>query len=318
MSAAKKASNELKLTRVYDAPVKVVWDAWCDPQQAARWWGPRGFTLTTHSKDLRVGGIWHYTMHGPDGTDYPNKALYHEVQKHAKLVYDHGANDERAPLFRVTVLFTTVAGNKTQIDMTMALKSAEEAAQMQKFIRKAGGESTWDRLAEYLEKESTGNEKFVIARAFNAPLEVMFDMWTKPEHFAKWLPPTGMEMQYIRAEIRPGGTSFFSMSNAGKITLYGLQQYREITRPSRIVYTQQFCDEKERVVRHPMAPLWPETMLTTVELIAEGPDQTRVVVTWRPEGNVTREELDTFIDMRAGMTQGWGGSFEKLEGLLEK
>jgi uncharacterized protein YndB with AHSA1/START domain len=82
--AAKNKSNEIKITRVYDAPVEAVWDAWTDPEQVAQWWGPRGFTLTTHSKDLRPGGSWAYTMHGPDGTDYPNKTHYFEVEKHAK------------------------------------------------------------------------------------------------------------------------------------------------------------------------------------------------------------------------------------------
>ena len=101
--AAKNKSNEIQITRVYDAPVEAVWDAWTDPEQVAQWWGPRGFTLTTHSKDLRPGGNWDYTMHGPDGTDYPNKTKYLEVEKHAKLVYDHGGNDDRPPLFRVTV-----------------------------------------------------------------------------------------------------------------------------------------------------------------------------------------------------------------------
>ena len=54
--AAKSKSNEIKITRVYDAPVQAVWDAWTDPEQVAQWWGPRGFTLTTHSKDLRPAG----------------------------------------------------------------------------------------------------------------------------------------------------------------------------------------------------------------------------------------------------------------------
>ena len=69
---AQNKSNEIKITRIYDAPLEAVWDAWTDPEQVAQWWGPRGFTLTTHSKDLRPGGTWRYTMHGPDGTDYPN------------------------------------------------------------------------------------------------------------------------------------------------------------------------------------------------------------------------------------------------------
>jgi uncharacterized protein YndB with AHSA1/START domain len=82
------------------------------------------------------------------------------------------------------------------------------------------------------------------------------------------------------------------------------------------VYTQQFCDESEKVARHPMAPTWPETMLTTVKLAAEGPDRTRVTVTWEPHGATTPEELEAFIKSRAGMAQGWTGSFDKLEAYL--
>jgi uncharacterized protein YndB with AHSA1/START domain len=102
--------------------------------------------------------------------------------------------------------------------------------------------------------------------------------------------------------------------NQGK--MYGRTEYRAIEKPHRIVYTQQFCDEKEQVARHPMSPTWPETMLTTVALTEEGPSRTRVTVTWEPVGTVTPAELDTFIKSKPGMTQGWTGSFDKLEGLL--
>ena len=115
----KVKSNELKLTRVFNAPVQTVWDAWTDPEKLAQWWGPRGFTITTHSKDLRPGGSWIYTMHGPDGVDYPNNTDYFEVEECKKLVYDHGANDNQAALFRVTVLFSESKG-KTTMDMTMS------------------------------------------------------------------------------------------------------------------------------------------------------------------------------------------------------
>ncbi|HVU88244.1 MAG TPA: SRPBCC family protein [Pirellulales bacterium] len=310
--AAKSNSRDINIIRVYDAPVALVWDAWTDPAQVAQWWGPRGFTLTTHSKDLRVGGHWNYTMHGPDGTDYENTTLYHEVEEHAKLVYDHGGHKDRPPLFRVTALFTDLGG-KTRLEMTMTLPTPEAADETRKFIRKAGGDSTWDRLAEYVEKRQTGKEKFVINRAFDVPLDVMFDMWSKPEHLSKWLPPTGFDMEFVRADLRPGGSSFYYMSGAGDMKMYGHIDYREITKPNRLVYTQQFCDEHEKVSRHPMSPTWPETMLTIVELTAEGPERTRVTVTWEPVGAVSREELETFINARAGMTQGWTGSFDKLE-----
>jgi hypothetical protein len=57
-------------------------------------------------------------------------------------------------------------------------------------------------------------------------------------------------------------------------------------------------------------------MLTTVKLTEEGPDRTRVTVTWEPYGGVTPEELETFIKSKGGMTQGWSGSFDKLEAHL--
>jgi uncharacterized protein YndB with AHSA1/START domain len=85
-------------------------------------------------------------------------------------------------------------------------------------------------------------------------------------------------------------------------------QYLEIEKYSRPVY--------DHGSRHPMVPTWPATMLTTVTLTEEGPDQTRVTVTWEVKGQPTREELETFIKMRGGMTQGWTGSFDKLEAYL--
>ncbi len=142
--------NEIQLIRVYNAPVKLVWEAWTNLKHVEKWWGPRGFTLTTKSKDLRPGGKWIYTMHGPDGTDYPNIATYHEIVKYEKLVYDHGGNEERQKLFTVTVTFSEKNG-KTTMCMTMAFTTAEEAEATKKHIEKANGNSTWERLAEYLE-----------------------------------------------------------------------------------------------------------------------------------------------------------------------
>jgi len=313
--SARNKSNELRITRIYDAPVAAVWDAWTDPGQVAQWWGPRGFTLTTHSKDLRPGGHWNYTMHGPDGTDYPNTTKYLAVERHTRLVYDHGGSDESAPLFRVTVLFSAFEG-KTRMDMCMTLATAEAAEATRQVIKKANGNSTWDRLAEFLEKGVSGKETFVIARSFEVPRDRMFAMWTDPAHLSQWLPPTGFTMQFVRSDIRSGGSSFYFMANAGGMKMFGRAEYLKIEKPDLLVYKQQFCDENETITRHPMAPTWPETMLTTVRFAEEAPDQTRVTVTWEPDGTATAEEIDTFLKMRPGMTQGWTWSFDKLAEVL--
>jgi uncharacterized protein YndB with AHSA1/START domain len=312
--ATKNKANEITLIRTYDAPVKTVWEAWTDPAQVAQWWGPRGFTLTTHSKDLKVGGHWAYTMHGPDGVNYPNKTIYYEVEKHKRLVYDHGGNDDQPPLFRVTVLFTETK-NKTHMHMTMAFSTPEVAQESKKFIKKAGGNATWDRLAEYLEEKTSGKTKFVINRTFDAPIELIFDVWTDAKHIARWLSPTGTEMKFFKADIKPGGSSFYMM-HGQDMKLHGKINYLKIERPHRIIYTQQFCDENETTTRHPMAPIWPETMLTIVEFSPESSTQTRITITWEPYGDFTSEEQSFFANARSGMTMGWTGSFDKLEDYL--
>lgn len=312
--AAKNKPNEIYITRIYDAPLKMVWDAWVEPDQVAQWWGPRGFTLTNHSKDVRTGGHWNYIMHGPDGVDYPNKTKFLEVEKYSRMVYDHGANDTQPPLFRVTVLFSEIKG-KTKMEMTMAFATAEVAKESKKFIKKAGGNSTWDRLAEYLEKESSGKEVFVINRTFNADIETMYEVWTSPKHVMNWMAPAGFEGKYINANFKPGGECFYSMTGNG-FTMFGKANYIEMSKPNKLVYTQIFTDEKGNVSRHPMAPTWPETMKTTVTFCEEGPDQTRVTIEWEVHGNATQEEHETFKKGKPGMTQGWTGSLDKLENYI--
>lgn len=313
--ASKNKSNVISLTRVYDAPLAAVWEAWTIPEEVAQWWGPRGFTLTTHSRDLRTGGHWHYTMHGPDGTDYENTTQYLDVVPMQRMVYDHGGHQDRPPLFRVTALFTERDG-RTQLDLSMAFATPEVAVEMRGFIRQAGGEATWDRLAEYLEKQHAGKEMFVIARSFEAPLDVVYDMWVNPAHLAQWLPPTGATMRFLRSEPQLGGSSFYEMAFPGGEPMHGLIQYLELSKPSRIVYTQQFCDAHENVVRPAFFGHWPLRMRTTVELAAEDEQTTRVTVRWEPE-EATPEDIAEFVLQRTSMTGGWTGSFDKLELLLK-
>lgn len=313
--AASNKSNEISITRIYDAPLQMVWDAWTVPGEVEQWWGPRGFTLTTHSRDLRPGGHWHYTMHGPDGTDYENTTQYLEVVPGQRLVYDHGGHRDRPPLFRVTALFTERAG-RTRLDLSMALATPEAAGEMRGFIRKAGGEATWDRLAEHVGRKQTGHDQFFITRSFDADMQRVYEMWTDPEHLAQWMPPAGATMRFVRAEPRVGGTSFYAMTQSSGEVMYGLLRYLVLEPPARIVYTQQFCDAQEHVRRPPFFADWPETMLTTVELAEEGTGRTRVRVRWEPAGEATPADIAEFTRQRGSMTQGWTGSFDKLEALL--
>lgn len=91
------ADREIVITRVFDAPRELVWNAWTDPKQIVRWWGPRGFITTIHEMDVRPGGVWKSTMHGPDGTDYPSQSVFVEVVKPERIVYSLGGARKVSP-----------------------------------------------------------------------------------------------------------------------------------------------------------------------------------------------------------------------------
>lgn len=306
--------NEIRVVRVYNAPVQLVWDAWTKLEHVEKWWGPRGFTLTTHSKELRVGGSWRYTMHGPDGTDYPNITVYHEVEPLRKLVYDHGATETTPPLFRVTVTFTEVDG-KTTMDMVSSLPTPEAAVHVARAIKQHSGHSTWDRLAEYVDESATGVRNFVVNRTFEAPIERVFAMFSEPEHLVRWLPPAGMTMRYIRPDIQVGATAFFVMEGTYG-AMYAHARYLTIDAPHRLVYEQQFVDEHENPALAPGETDWPAILRNTFLFVAETPTRTRVTVTTETVGAYNEAELAAFIAERSGMTRGWNGSFDALDPLL--
>ena len=306
--------NEYRLIRLYNAPVQAVWDAWTDLDQVAQWWGPRGFTITTHSKDLKVGGHWRYTMHGPDGTDYPNVTKYHDVESRKRLVYDHGGGDDQPPLFRVTVTFAEKVDG-TEMDMTCAFASADVAAQMVGFIRAAGGNGTWDRLAEFLVKKGTNKDAFVLNYSFDASPERVFGMWTDAEQLKAWLPPQGFAMEFKRSMIKQGQSTFFRMHGGNGVEIHSRTHYVQIDPHRQIVMQQDFCDRDENLARHPLAPELPQTILTTVQFASEGAG-TRVTLTSISGDHATATEVASFVAERQGMSHGWTGSFEKLAAKL--
>jgi uncharacterized protein YndB with AHSA1/START domain len=146
------SDREVIFTRVFDAPRELVWEAFTDPQQVVKWWGPKGFTTTNHEMDVRPGGIWRHTMHGPDGTDYPNVCRFIEVVKPERIVYVQTggkAGDSGMPC-EVTWTFEA-QGRKTKLTGRMVFPSAavlEHVVKTYGVIE--GGKQTLARLAEHL------------------------------------------------------------------------------------------------------------------------------------------------------------------------
>ncbi len=151
--ATAAADREIVVTRVFDAPRELVFEAWTDPEQVVQWWGPFGFTTTIHEMDVRPGGVWRFVMHGPDGTDYNNHVVFEEVVKPERLVYRHGGGEENdIKEFHVTVTFDEDDG-KTRLTLRLVAESPAERDRMVEFGALEGGKQTLERLAEYLRKK---------------------------------------------------------------------------------------------------------------------------------------------------------------------
>jgi pimeloyl-ACP methyl ester carboxylesterase/uncharacterized protein YndB with AHSA1/START domain len=142
------ADREIRISRLLNAPVELVWEVWVDANHIKNWWGPDGFTNTITHMDVQPGGAWHLTMHGPDGTDYRNESTFTEVELHKKLVYKHVS----APKFVATIEFES-QGDKTFLSWHMLFESKEQFIQVVKtFKADEGLRQNVEKMGRYLER----------------------------------------------------------------------------------------------------------------------------------------------------------------------
>jgi uncharacterized protein YndB with AHSA1/START domain len=309
------ARREIVISRVYDAPRELVFEAFTDLKHIDNWWGPRGFTTTTSQMDVRPGGTWLFMMRGPDGTDYPNLITYHEVSPPERLVYDHG--DDRDPrLFHVTVTFVE-QGGKTRLTMRSLFNSAAARDEVvTKYGAIEGGNQTLDRLEEQLAQNAAIGGGFAITRVFDAPRELVWKVFTEAEHLMRWWGPKGFTMLAAKLDLKPGGVFHYGMKSPDGHEMWGKFMYREIDPPKRMVLVNSFSDAAGGTIRHPMAPTWPLEVLNTMTLTEQGGKTTLTIV--GAPFNATEEERKTFDAGRGSMQQGFTGTFDQLEAYLEK
>jgi uncharacterized protein YndB with AHSA1/START domain len=151
-----ESEREMVISRTIDGPRELVFRAFTEPRHLARWYGPDGFILTTRTFTFEVGGLWEFTFHGPDGTDYPNWIRWQEITPPARLVFEHGSKPDDPEAFQSAVTFTEKAG-KTEVTLRGLFKTK---AQLDKVVREfnalEGGHQTLGRLASYVAELAAG------------------------------------------------------------------------------------------------------------------------------------------------------------------
>lgn len=310
------SDTEIVISRVLHAPRELVWEAWTNPKHVVNWWGPRGFTNTTIRHEFRVGGYWEHTMHGPDGTNYPNKARFLEIVPQERIVFllgggsDLDADERRGVTFRATWTFEVVAPDRTRLTGRMIFPSSEARDRaVRDYGAIEGGRQTLERAAEYVAVLLI--EPFVISWEFAAPRALVWKAWTEHDRFMSWFGPKGFTTAHATMDLRPGGLFHYRMVAPDGNEIWGRALYREIVPPQKLVWINSFSDPDGGIAPHPLTTdPWPLQMLTVVTF-AEAAGKTTVTITWTPF-DASEAERQTFEKGRESMRAGWTGTLDRL------
>jgi uncharacterized protein YndB with AHSA1/START domain len=146
------ADREIVISQLIDGPRELVFEAFTRVRHLSRWWGPDGFTTTTRSFEFRVGGVWDFVMHGPDGTDYQEWITWREIVPQARIALLHGEYRDDPNAFESVLTFEP-AGEQTRIVMHTLFPSKELRDEaVEKYHAIEGGEQTLRNLAIYITK----------------------------------------------------------------------------------------------------------------------------------------------------------------------
>lgn len=158
--AQDSTGEALVLTREFNAPREVVFQAWTEPERVMRWWGPRGFTAPYCKIDLHPGGAWHYCMRSPEGRDYWCKGVYLEILRPERIVCTDAFSDDKGNLVEPaeygmdgwpteTMITVTLAEHDGQTRLTLH-HAIESAPAKERDMCREGWSQSLDKLADEL------------------------------------------------------------------------------------------------------------------------------------------------------------------------
>ena len=142
-------AQEITITRVYDAPRELVWKAWTEPEQLARWWGARGWSTppSNITMDLRPGGTFRVTsVSDEDGTEMSSYGVYREVVEPERLVFDEPAEGSWHEGAVSVATFTDLGDGRTEMIVHTTVHTTDDM----RGVAEAGMKGSFDRLAEAL------------------------------------------------------------------------------------------------------------------------------------------------------------------------
>lgn len=153
---------------------------------------------------------------------------------------------------------------------------------------------------------------YVLERTFAAPPELVWRAWTETALFARWYGPN-IETIIHQQDLRVGGECRIEMRWSGNSS-YQKLIYREVSRPSRLVWLHFNADANWTIAANPQMPDWPHTLLTTVTFDPDGA-QTQMRLQWTPH-DASDAETACFAAAMGNMGKGWDAGMEILATIL--
>jgi uncharacterized protein YndB with AHSA1/START domain len=148
LQVAMPTDREIVMTRIFDAPRNMVFDAFTKPELLKRWFGPRGWSLVVCAIDLRVGGSWRFVLRGPDDKEMGMRGVYREVEAPSRSVHTESFDDFPGESVVTTVLVEE--RGRTTLTATVLYASQEIRDAVIKSGMEHGAAETYDKLAELL------------------------------------------------------------------------------------------------------------------------------------------------------------------------
>jgi uncharacterized protein YndB with AHSA1/START domain len=144
------SDREIVMTRVFDAPRDLVFEAHSSCEHLKNWWGPRKYEVAGCEVDFRVGGAWRIVHRGPDGEEYGFHGEYREIVRPERIVWTFEFEGVPGSVSVETLTLEEHDG-KTTITATSVFDTVEERDGMLESGMESGAVETWERLDEYLE-----------------------------------------------------------------------------------------------------------------------------------------------------------------------
>lgn len=142
---------DLELVRTLHAPVSLVWEAWTKPEHLEKWFCPKPWYVTDSVVELRPGGAFEFTMHGPDGEEFTNRGCILEVETEQKLVFTDALSQNyrpnKEPFMTAFVLFE----DKGDVTEYRAIATHNDVESVKKHVE-MGFHSGWGTAADQLDE----------------------------------------------------------------------------------------------------------------------------------------------------------------------